>query len=140
MQDPVDVVFIGFSKAFDLVCYNILLTKLYKYGVHGDLLNWCRDYLTERQQRVVVKGEASDWLTVTSGVPQASLLGPLFFIVHLNDLPGVISKDSSIALFADDSKIYRVINTQEDLYTFQSHVDKILDWCKMNKMRINTKK
>ena len=49
-----------FSKAFDLVCHNILLTKLYKYGVHGDLLNWCRDYLTERQQRVVVKGEASD--------------------------------------------------------------------------------
>ena len=75
---------------------------------------------TERQQRVVVKGEASDWLTVTSGVPQGSLLGPLFFIVYINDLPGVISKDSSIALYADDSKMYRVISTQEDLSTFQS--------------------
>ena len=84
---------------------NILFTKLFKYGVHGDLLNWCRYYLTERQQRVVVKGEASDWLTVTSGVPQGSLLGPLFFIVYINDLPGVISKDSSIALYADDSKM-----------------------------------
>ena len=68
------------------------------------------------QQRVVVKGEASDWLTVTSGVPQGSLLGPLFFIVYINDLPGVISKDSSIALYADDSKMYRVISTQEDLW------------------------
>ena len=87
-----------------------------------------------------MKGEASDWLTVTSGVPHGSLLGPLFFIVYINDLPGVISKDSSIALYADDSKMYRVISTQEDLSTFQSDIDKISDWCKMNKMRINTKK
>ena len=131
---------IDFSKAFDFVCHNILLTKLYKYGVHGDLLNWCRDYLTERQQRVIVKEEASDWLTVTSGFPQSSLLGPLFFIVYINGLPAVISKDSSIALHADDSKMYRVISTQEDLSTFQSDIDKISDCCKMNKMRINTKK
>ena len=83
-KDQVDVVFIDFSLAFDHVCHNILLTKLYKYGVHEDLLNWCRDYLTERQQRVVVKGEASDWLTVTSGVPQGSLLGPLFLsLIHI---------------------------------------------------------
>ena len=126
-KDQVDVVFIDFSKAFDLVCHNILLTKLYKYGVHEDLLNWCRDYLTERQQRVVVKGEASDWLTVTSGVPQGSLLGPLFFIVCINDLPVVISKDSSTALYADESKMYRDISTQAELSTFQSDIDKISD-------------
>ena len=82
----------------------------------------------------------TDWLTVTSGVPQDSLLGPLFLIVYINDLPGVISKESSIALYADDSKMYRVISTQEDLSTFQSDIDKISDWCKMNKMRINSKK
>ena len=101
--------FIDFLKAFDLVCHDIRLAKLYKYGVHGDLLNWCRHYLTD-EQRVVVKGEASDWLTVTSGVSQGSLLGPLFFIIYINDLPGVISKNSPIALYADDSKMYRVIN------------------------------
>ena len=108
-----DVVLIDFSKAFDLVCHDILFAKLYKYGVHVDLPNWCRHYLTERQQRVVVKGEASDWLTATSGVPQGSLLALLFFIKCINDLPGVISKDSSIALYADGSKMYGVINTQE---------------------------
>ena len=126
-RDQVDVVFIDFSKAFDLVCHNILLTRLYKYRVHEDLLNWCRDYLTERQQRVVVKGEDSDWLTVTSGVPQGSLLGPLFFIVYINDLPVVISKDSSTALYAVDSKMYRDISTQAELSTFQSDIDKISD-------------
>ena len=114
-----DVVLIDFSKAFDLVCHDILFAKLYKYGFHGDLLSWCRHYLTERQQRVVVKGEASDWLTATSGVPQGSLLALLFFIKCINDLPGVISKDSSIAFLADDSKMYRVFNTQEDLTSFQ---------------------
>ena len=92
-----------------------------------------------KYKKVIVEGEASDWLTVTSGVPQGSLLGPLFFIVYINDLPGVINKDCSIALYADDSKMYRVISTQEDLSTFQSDIDKISDWCKMNKMRINTK-
>ena len=116
------------------------MTRLYKYGVHGDLLNSCRDYLTERQQRVLLKGVASEWLTVTPGVPQGSLLGPLFFIVYINHLLGLISKDSSIALYAHDSKMYRVISTQEDLSTFQSDIDKISDRCKMSKMRINTKK
>ena len=68
------------------------------------------------------------------------MLGPLFFIVYINDLPGVISKGSPITLYADDSKMYRVINTQEDLSSFQSDIDKILDGCKMYKMTINTKK
>ena len=75
------------------------------------LVNWCGDYLTEDQQLVVVKGEASNQLTVTSGASQGSLLGPIFFIVYINDLRGgggLISKDSSISLYANDSKLYRV--------------------------------
>ena len=84
----VDVVFIDFSKAFDLVNHTILQTKLYKYGARGSHLEQCRDYLTDHQQRVIVKGKASDWLTITSGMPQDSLLGPLFFIIYFNDLAG----------------------------------------------------
>ena len=68
------------------------------------------------------------------------MLGPLFFIIYINDLPGVISKDNSIAFYADDSKMYRVVNIQEDLSSFQSDIDKISDWCNMNKMTIDTKK
>ena len=107
----VDVEFIEFSKAFDFVCHDVLFAKLCRYGVHGDLLDWCGDYLTEGQQLEVVKGEASDQLTVISGVSQGSLLGPIFFIVYINDLwggGGLISKDSSIALYANDSKLYRL--------------------------------
>ena len=79
-RGQVDVVFIDFSKAFDLVCHNTLLTKLYKYGVHGDLLNWCRDYLTERQQHAVVKGEASNWFNRNLWCPTRFFVGTI--ILH----------------------------------------------------------
>ena len=101
----VDVVFVEFSWRF---CHDILLAKLCKYGIGRDLVNWCRDYLTEAQRREVVEGEASDGLTVISDVLRGSLFGPLFFIVYINDLPGVISMNSSIAMYADDSKMYRL--------------------------------
>ena len=99
----VDVVFIDFAKAFDLVNHSILLNKLYMYGVRG--------------RELLLKG--SDWLTVTSSAPQGSLLGPLFFIIYIDDLAGVISKESSFALYADDSKLYRIINVPEDISSFQ---------------------
>ena len=73
-------------------------------------------------------------------MPQGSLLDPLFFIIYINDLLGAISKDSSLALYADDSKLYRIVNSQDDMSSFQDDLDKISDWCKDNKMRINTNK
>ena len=73
-------------------------------------------------------------------MPQGSLLGPLFFIIYINDLPGVISGDGSFALYADDSKLYRVINSLEDITSFQGDLDKISDCCNENKMKVNVKK
>ena len=98
------------------------------------IMKW-KSSSTNRRQRVVVKGEVSDWLTVISGVPQGSLLGSLFFIICINDLPGVISEDSSFASYADDSILFRVINSPEDITPFQDDLDKISHWCKENKMK-----
>ena len=99
-----------FAKAFDSVDHDILLAKLKTYGVNGNLLNWFNDYLHGRVQRVVVDGVASDWATVTSGVPQGSLLGPILFVIFINDFPNVVSDASQTALNADDSKLYKSIS------------------------------
>ena len=90
------------SKAFDKVLHNLLLLKLNDYGISGPLLSWFQNYLTDRHQRVVLDGVYSKWLPITSGVPQGSILGPLLFLVYVNDVPNYIRFQSTIALFADD--------------------------------------
>ena len=89
---------------------------------------------------MVVRGGTSDWLTVTSGVPQGSILGPLFFIIYINDLPGVVSDGNKVVLYADDSKLYKVIHSVHDQECFRWDLNKINEWCVNNKMRINASK
>ena len=100
----VDIVYLDFSKAFDSVSHQNLLSKLRQYGIGGSLLNWLADYLKGRRQRVVVEGVSSSFLNVTSGVPQGSVLGPLLFLLYTKDLPSSVAH-STVPMFADDSKM-----------------------------------
>ena len=136
----VDVVFLDFSKAFDRVPHQALLHKLCNFGISGELLNWCQDYLSNRRQRVVIDGYSSSLTDITSGVPQGSILGPLFFVLFINDLPDVVCPASTIALYADDSKMFRVINCDDDQTLFQNDLDKLYHWSQCNLMDFNSKK
>ena len=112
--DGVDVAYLDFRKAFDLVSHNHLLYKMSKYGIKHQVLKWVKSFLEQRTQSVVVRGEKSEPFNVTSGVPQGSVLGPILFLIFINDLPlGVISP---VSLFADDSKVFsRVISEKNSL-------------------------
>ena len=82
------------------------------------LLAWCGDYLSNRKQRVVVDGKCSSWLNITSGVPHESILGALFFVIFISDLPEVFSQESSVALYADDCKAFREVTCPNYLLMF----------------------
>ena len=120
--------------------HNLLLYKLKLYGVSGTLLNWFSSYLVGRRQRVVIEGSTSDWLPVVSGVPQGSILGPFLFLLYINDLPSIISQESTLALFADDSKCYRPIKSVDDCLDFQDDVSAIKDWGDSWGMHFNSSK
>ena len=95
------------SKAFDTVPHNRLLMKIRAYGINGPLLSWLKSFLTDRFQRVVVRGACSSWVSVKSGVPQGTVLGPIMFLIYINDISHGLT--SPVKLFADDMKVYSVI-------------------------------
>lgn len=136
----VDVVILDFSKAFDTVPHKRLLGKLEQSGIEGETLNWIRSFLTGRKQTVVVDGEHSEEADVLSGVPQGTVLGPLLFLLHINDLPSVIDPQTIIRLFADDCLLYRVIETTEDEQQLQKDLDALEVWANNWGMSFNTKK
>ena len=119
----IDLAILDFSKAFDTVPHERLLGKLEYYGIQGPILNWTAAFLRGRVQRVVQDGIASDHTTVDSRVHHGTVLGPLLFLIHINDLPQVFT--SSVRLFADDCLLYRPIISQEDQLALQKDLHTI---------------
>ena len=124
--EQMDSILMDFSKAFDVVCHRKLVLKLGHYGIQGKTLKWVENFLKNRTQRVVVEGKSSDIAKVTSGVPQGTVLGPLLFLVYINDLPLTVS--SNIGLFADDTYIYRTIRDKNDCIDLQNDINSLIDW------------
>jgi hypothetical protein len=139
-KDKTDVIYFDLAKAFDSVPHSLLLHKLQSFGIHGNLLKWIRNYLTNRQQRVTCDGQNSSWLPVSSGVPQGSILGPILFIIYINDLPDILSPETLCAIFADDTKIYRKIQNNNDIQQLQTDIDNVAEWGTKWGLKFNTKK
>ena len=116
-KDTTDVIFLDISKDFDTVSHTHLLTKLRRVGIDGWVLSWIKSYLSNRRQRCIVDGSVSDWLPYTSGVPQGSILGPLLFLIYIDDIAADLS--SKVALFADDCIVFQSVHSREDQYLLQ---------------------
>ena len=130
--------YIDISKAFDRVNHAILLQKLQTHGVAGKVLNWLCDYLTGRSAQVRVDGSLSRKIAATSGVPQGSVLGPILFLIFMNDLPQLAK--CSITLFADDIKLWTSIKCIEDCSGLQSDLDALHEWSLQNRLPFNFRK
>ena len=135
---PVDVVYLDFAKAFDTVPHKRLLYKIRSVGMDHRVSTWIENWLQGRVQRVVINGEYSEWSGVGSGVPQGSVLGPILFNLFINDLEDGIN--SSISVFADDTKLSRAITSPQDVETLQKDLNKLMGWATTWQMRFNVEK
>lgn len=134
----VDVLYTDIQKAFDQIDHYILLSKLDKIGISSNLLKLFESYLLNREQYVSYNGYKSNSFISTSGVPQGSNLGPLLFLIFIDDLINLLDTDR--LMFADDLKIYTSISTLEDCLNLQSNLNKVNQWCDLNKLKLNVSK
>ena len=136
--ENVDVIFLDFAKAFDKVPYKRLMLKLKSHGIIGKVAQWIEEWLNNRRQRVGIRGTLSDWLLVLSGVPQGSVLGPLLFLIYINDLDCNIK--NWILKFADDTKIFSRILDDHDSERLQQDLFKLITWSEEWQMMFNVSK
>ena len=131
---------IDYSKAFDMVSHEILLYKLRHYGIRGKAHDWFRSYLSNRSQFVAIDGERSSTKSITTGVPQGSVLGPLLFILFINDLPNINSKVQFI-LYADDANIIITAETEAEIISILEELCRdLVQWVNINGLFLNLKK
>ena len=131
----IDIIYLDFQKAFDKVPHQRLLLKLKAHGIGDSIIDWIEQWLTDRRQRVVVDGEVSNWKSVLSGVPQGSVLGPILFLIYINDLDDSIT--SNVLKFADDTKLFRKVNTDGDKQHLQNDLDRLVKWPEKWQMLFN---
>ena len=136
--NEIDIIFYDFKKAFDTLPHNKLLQKIEAYGIKGKLLAWIKDFLSNRTQEVVINTVHSNEVPVLSGVPQGSVLGPTLFLIFINDLPEVA--ETTVKLFADDTKTYNIVNCREDHDQLQRTTDQFSDWSHTWDLEFNAKK
>ena len=137
--DEVDVIYLDYAKAFDKVDHNILLAKLKKYGIKGKIYSWIEAFLRERSQTVVVEGQKSSFKSVRSGVPQGTVLGPIFFIVYVIDLI-LRLKNSKGLSFADDTKLIKAILGMICKLLLEQDLASVIEWSHANNMQLHEQK
>ena len=138
-DENADVVYLDFAKAFDKVDHKILLHKLKSMGIQGKLLTWIEEFITNRTQQVIVEGDKSKTENVRSGVPQGTVLGPVLFIIYINDLADAI-KHSQLLIFADDSKFTKNIRNNRNHNELQTDLNAAIKWATQNNMLLNNDK
>ena len=135
----VDVIYLDFCKAFDKLDFNVLLGKLKQCGMAGKLGGWLHSFLTGRQQFVTVNGFRSVLCAVLSGVPQGSVLGPLLFLIMINDVDENV-RNAFLSSFADDTRIGMAIRSSDDAKLLQEDLEKVYSWARDNNMVLNSSK
>jgi hypothetical protein len=136
----IDVIYIDFSKAFDSIVFTKLLSKLEQYGITGALLKWLYGFIHNRIQCVVIENCFSSFTDVASGVPQGSVLGPILFLIFINDIVSSCCGITSVKLFADDVKLYNIYNCEDGSLNLQQSVDKIVYWSNIWQLKVNVDK
>jgi hypothetical protein len=135
-KSEVDVIFIDFAKAFDSVSHEKLLLKLDHYGFKYEIHSWISSFLSTRSQSVCIDEIFSPSLPVISGVPQGSVIGPLLFLIYINDIVSCVSLPAEIKLFADDSKLFLPITESNDMSPLTKSLANVVHWCEKWQIRI----